>query len=88
MDLLIEMGIEHFMIDLPSVDRESDEGKLLAHKTFWQYPGDSPRKNATITEMIYAPEDVEDGLYLVDIQVLPLAMDASPSNILLLKVNH
>ena len=88
MNLLIEMGIEHFMIDLPSVDRESDEGKLLAHKTFWQYPGNSPRRNATITEMIYAPEEVEDGLYLVDIQVLPLAMDASPSNILLIKVNH
>jgi hypothetical protein len=38
--------------------------------------------------MIYAPKEVLDGLYFVDIQVLPLAMDASPSNILLFKVNH
>lgn len=83
MALLVEMGIEHFMIDVPSVDRESDEGKLLAHKTFWQYPGEKPRTTATITEMIFAPNTVKDGLYLVDIQVIPLAMDASPSNIIL-----
>ena len=28
-----EIGIQHLLIDLPSVDREEDEGKLLAHKT-------------------------------------------------------
>ncbi len=30
-----EIGIQHLLIDLPSVDREEDEGKLLAHKAFW-----------------------------------------------------
>jgi kynurenine formamidase len=30
-----EMRIQHLLIDLPSVDREHDEGKLLAHKAFW-----------------------------------------------------
>jgi len=30
-----ESGIQHLMIDLPSVDKEHDEGKLLAHKAFW-----------------------------------------------------
>lgn len=29
-----EIGIQHLLIDLPSVDREEDEGKLLAHKAF------------------------------------------------------
>ena len=27
-----EMDIKHLLIDLPSVDKEHDEGKLLAHK--------------------------------------------------------
>ncbi len=85
---LVEQGIEHFMIDVPSVDRENDEGKLLAHKTFWQYPGEQPRTRATITEMIYAPDEIKDGSYIVDIQVIPFAMDASPSNIKLYKVKN
>lgn len=38
-DYLVELGIMHLLIDLPSVDRESDGGKLLAHKAFWQFPG-------------------------------------------------
>jgi hypothetical protein len=29
-----ESGIQHLLIDLPSVDKEKDEGKLLAHKAF------------------------------------------------------
>jgi kynurenine formamidase len=32
---LHESGIKHLLIDLPSVDKEKDEGKLLAHKAFW-----------------------------------------------------
>jgi kynurenine formamidase len=88
MEFLVKKGIEHFMIDTPSVDREEDEGKLLAHKAFWNYPSDLPRLDATITEMIYAPDDIQDGLYIVNIQTLPLAMDASPSNILLYKVKE
>jgi len=88
MEYIVEKGIEHFMIDVPSVDREHDEGKLLAHKRFWNYPGVAVRVRATITEMIYAPSNIEDGLYLANIQVLPLAMDASPSNIFIYKVKE
>ena len=29
-----EVGIQHLLIDLPSVDKEHDEGKLMAHKAF------------------------------------------------------
>ena len=32
---ICESGIQHLLIDLPSVDKEKDEGKLLAHKAFW-----------------------------------------------------
>lgn len=71
-------GIGHLLIDLPSVDREVDEGKLLAHRAFWNYP-EQPRLNATITELIYVPDEVKDGEYLLNLQIAPFENDASPS---------
>ena len=70
--------IEHLLVDLPSVDRESDEGRLTAHKNFWQTEG-KIRKTATITELIYVPKGVVDGLYLLNIQVPHIVIDAVPS---------
>jgi arylformamidase len=32
MQFLVDKGVQHFLIDLPSVDREEDEGELKAHK--------------------------------------------------------
>jgi kynurenine formamidase len=81
MQWLVKQNIEHFLIDVPSVDREEDEGKLLAHKTFWNYPSEQVRTNCTITEMIFVPDEVVDGVYLLNIQIAPLMIDASPSNI-------
>jgi len=71
-------GINHLLIDLPSVDREEDEGKLLAHKAFWNYP-ENPRLDCTITEFIYVPALIKDGEYLLNIQIAPFENDASPS---------
>lgn len=82
---LREAGIEHLLIDLPSVDKEKDEGALLAHKAFWNYPG-APRYYATITEMIYVPDFIKDGNYLLNLQVAPFHNDASPSRPLLFKL--
>lgn len=75
---LVAQGIEHFLIDLPSVDREEDEGKLLAHKAFWQYP-EAVRRHCTITELIYVPDEVKDGLYLLNLQIAAFEIDVSPS---------
>jgi arylformamidase len=77
-DYLVELGVEHLLIDLPSVDRESDGGKLLAHKAFWQFP-ERPRRNSTITELVYVADAIKDGLYLLNLQITSLEMDASPS---------
>ena len=71
-------GIQHLLLDLPSVDREEDEGILAAHKAFWNYP-ENPRTNATITELIYVDNIIPDGLYLLQIQIAALELDASPS---------
>jgi kynurenine formamidase len=78
MDWIVANQIEHLLVDVPSVDKEQDEGKLLAHKSFWQFPFDT-RKNATITELIYVPNHIQDGYYLVNLQYYPFPMDASPS---------
>lgn len=75
---LVELGVKHLLIDLPSVDRESDGGKLLAHKAFWQFP-EGTRKNCTITELVYVNDEIKDGLYLLTLQIISLEMDASPS---------
>ena len=73
-----EKGIEHLLIDLPSVDREMDGGKLSAHHAFWNYPGKT-RLEATITELIYVPDKVKDGNYLLNLMVASFENDASPS---------
>lgn len=75
---LVECGVQHLLLDLPSVDREEDGGQLLGHKAFWQYP-EATRSHATITEMVYAPNSVRDGLYLLNLQTTGLDLDASPS---------
>ena len=77
-EYLVENGIKHLLIDLPSVDRESDDGKLLAHKAFWKFP-ENTRTDATITELIYVTHNVKDGLYLLNIQIASFELDASPS---------
>lgn len=75
---LCEKKIQHLLIDLPSVDREEDEGKLLAHRAFWNYPA-NPRLDATITELIFVPDAVADGIYLLNLQIASFEMDAAPS---------
>ncbi len=75
---MVEKKIRHLLLDLPSVDREKDDGKLLAHHAFWKYPG-TTRLDCTITELIFVPDHVKDGLYLLNIQITSLENDASPS---------
>ncbi|MEZ4793340.1 MAG: cyclase family protein [Gelidibacter sp.] len=80
-----EKGIKHVLIDLPSVDREHDGGKLLSHKAFWDFDGDR-RMDCTITEFIYVPNKVKDGSYLLNLQIAPFENDATPSKPILYKI--
>ena len=86
-----EKGIQHLLIDLPSVDKEHDEGKLLAHKAFWNVKdvnqvNKDARFNCTITEMIYVNDDVKDGSYILNLQFASFENDASPSKPVLYKI--
>jgi kynurenine formamidase len=76
--ILNEKGVRHLLIDTPSVDKEKDEGLLLAHKAFWNYPEDI-QYDKTITEMVYIPTEVVDGMYLLNLQIGAIDNDAAPS---------
>ncbi|MCB0445101.1 MAG: cyclase family protein [Gelidibacter sp.] len=82
---LREKGIKHLLIDLPSVDKEKDEGKLLAHNAFWNTKG-KMRLDATITEFIYVSNKVKDGCYILNLQIAPFENDATPSKPILYKI--
>lgn len=86
---LIDQGIDHLLVDMPSVDRPDDDGELVAHRLFWGLPAGSRklmeamRPEASITEMIFADDTVNDGLYLLELQFPAFGTDAVPSRPLL-----
>lgn len=87
-----ECGIKHLLIDMPSVDRESDEGRLVSHKAFWNVKdinnlNADARHDATITEMVYVNDEVKDGSYLLNLQIASFENDASPSKPVLYKLS-
>jgi len=84
-EFIRERGVKHLLIDQPSVDKEEDGGHMFAHKAFWNIP-ENPRKDATITELIYIADEIADGLYLLNLQVAPIENDAAPSRPVLFKV--
>ncbi len=77
---LADLNIKHLLVDLPSVDREVDGGVLACHHAFWQYPHNT-RKDCTITELIYVPDTLEDGFYLLQLQPPNFQLDAFASKI-------
>jgi kynurenine formamidase len=79
------IGVKHLLIDLPSVDRENDHGALKAHRAFWNYP-DAPILDKTITELIYVPDEISDGIYVLNLQIISLENDASPSKPILYEI--
>ena len=91
--LLVARGIAHLVVDLPSIDRAQDEGRLTAHRIFFGLPPGSTalaaatRRDATITELAFVPDELHDGAYLLELQVPALAGDAVPSRPLVYAVS-
>lgn len=85
MNIVSKNNVQHLLIDLPSVDRESDEGVLAFHHAFWDVPS-NPNFDKTITELIYVDETIKDGEYILELQVAPFENDASPSRPVLYKL--
>ena len=83
--------VKHLLTDLPSVDRERDEGRLSCHRLFWEVnqgetavPDGHVALERTITELIWAPHELfADGLYLLNLHIPHWMTDAAPSRPLL-----
>ena len=91
MEYLVSLGIQHLLVDTPSVDRLFDDGHLSAHNIFWETKGKAfnlNTQNKTITEMIFAPDYLEDGAYLLNLQIPAFVSDAAPSRPILYKINE
>lgn len=82
-----EYKIRHLLIDTPSVDREEDGGVLAFHHAFWNVPSE-PDFHRTITELVYVKDEIEDGTYIMDLQVAPFENDAAPSRPVLYRINR
>ena len=87
------LGVRHLLVDTPSVDRTDDGGELGNHRIYWGVsPGISKIDSQTcskrtITEMIYTPDLLPDGCYLMNLQLPAFVSDAAPSRPILYPVN-
>jgi hypothetical protein len=93
MRYLRELGVRHLLVDLPSVDREHDEGRLAAHRVFWEVEPDVhdvplPFSTRTITEMVFVDDEIDDGIYMLNLQLPAFQLDAAPSRPILYRVSE
>jgi arylformamidase len=84
-EFLLVRNIGHLVVDVPSIDRAHDGGKLTVHRLFFGLaPGETAldrarRAAATVTEFAFIPNELADGPGLLELQVPALAGDAVPS---------
>jgi len=82
---LNECGVEHLIVDIPSIDRLHDDGLMTCHHLFWQVIEGahqaSPNSllNKTITEMAFIHDSINDGFYFINLQTPAFVNDAAPS---------
>ncbi len=73
-------------VDLPSVDREDDGGRLITHRAVFGLGGASAGERdrgraRLVTESCYFPDSVPDGIYVCDLQLAAIRnTDAVPAN--------
>ncbi len=85
MHLIYDKQVKHLLIDQSSIDKANDKGLLSNHRIFWNVELDSKNKQKnsehqkTITEFIYVDDEIKDGVYLLNLQIAPFGLDASPS---------
>lgn len=85
MEWISSKDISHLLFDSPSVDPIWDGGKMAAHRVFWNIesgqkdPSVNSHLYRTITELLYVPNHVKDGFYVLDLQTSHFELDAVPS---------
>tara|TARA_B100000989_G_scaffold132133_1_gene98080 strand:- start:401 stop:1195 length:795 start_codon:yes stop_codon:yes gene_type:complete len=71
-DYIASEGVKHLLVDLPSVDKANDNGKLGNHKRFFKY-------GKTISELLFIEDSISDGFGFLQIQIPNWSLDAVPS---------
>ncbi|MBL1279906.1 MAG: cyclase family protein [Fluviicola sp.] len=84
-EVILAAGVKHLLVDLPSVDRENDNGELAFHHAFWEVP-ETPNFERTITELIFVKTEIKDGVYMLNLQTAPFENDAAPSRPVLYQI--
>ncbi len=85
MECINRWGLKHLLVDVPSIDRMQDEGKLTNHHLFWHVAEETHQLTGqcnaekTITEMIFVDDEIVDGLVLLNLQIPSFRSDAAPS---------
>ncbi len=83
-EFIVARNIAHLVVDLPSLDRTHDEGRLAAHRAFFGLPpggrrlAQAGRPHATVTEYACVPAALPDGGCVLAWQVPAIAGDAVP----------
>ena len=67
-----KLGIMHLLVDVPSIDKPDDGGRLGNHRLFFD-------RGDTISELLYIPNDLLDGFGFLQIQVPNWNLDSAPS---------
>ena len=84
MHYLVERGVPHLLVDIPSIDKMHDDGRLTNHHIFWNVPEGTHEAThdmwltRTVTEMIFVDDSIGDGLYLLNLQLPAFHSDAAP----------
>ena len=71
-DHINALGVQHLLVDIPSIDKANDGGQLENHKRFF-------KQGKTISELLFIPDDVIDGFGFLQIQIPNWGLDAAPS---------
>ena len=90
MQYIVSLGVQHLLVDTPSVDRLLDEGNLSVHNIFWQTKHKEfnvKTQNKTITEMIFVPASLEDCSCILNLRIPSFVSDAAPSRPVIYKIN-
>ena len=66
------LGVQHLLVDIPSIDKADDGGHLENHKRFF-------KQGKTISELLFIPDDLKDGFGFLQIQIPNWGLDAAPS---------
>lgn len=90
-EYILARGVEHLVVDMPSIDKMHDNGLLNNHHIFWQVEqgmrvvNNKTRANCTITELAYIESSITDGFYFISLQTPAFVNDAAPSRPTLFK---